>query len=309
VERFIDERCEANLSFRFLRLDKNSGPAHARNVGFNLSVGEYVFFNDSDDLVDRGKLRLQVEALDSDPSLDFVYGPTRILETGVPVFGAVYLNPLQVCIRQLRSPFFTTMGPVFRRSFLIKAGKWDANLRMCEDWEYHLRLTYQRPCYKWVPDAVAFYRSQGQGPEGRASVALKNEDASERDTLGQYRRIVSAIDHAPDWALQSTLFRHSLRWNAYRVLSICIRNGLIELARDIVERLAAKHLPRNAADRLVECSVGTALSLSPWTFRMAFATCDFIYFRFWGVTKRIQRLYRHRERKPLMSVSEQLSAP
>jgi glycosyltransferase involved in cell wall biosynthesis len=308
VQRFMDECSESGLSLRLLRLDQNSGPAHARNIGFNLAGGEYILFNDSDDLIDRHKLSLQIEALDRDPSLDFVYGPTRILETGLPVFGAVYLNPLQACIRQLRSPFFHTMGPVFRRSFLAKAGKWNPKLPPFDDWEYHLRLAYQRPHYQWVPKAQAYYRSQGQGPEGRISAARKDESASERYALGQYRRIVSAIHHAPDWVLHSTLFRRSLRWNAYRVLSICVRSGLMELARDILERLAAKQLPRNSAEHLVQSALGTAFSLSPRGFRMVFATCDFIYFRFWGVAKRIQRVYRHRERKQLISVSEQLSA-
>ena len=307
VQRFMDERSEAGLSFRFVRLDQNSGPAHARNVGFNLAGGEYILFNDSDDLVDRHKLRLQIEVLDRDESLDFVYGPTRILETGLPVYGAVYLNPLQACIRQLRSPFFHTMGPVFRRSFLAKAGNWDVKLPPFDDWEYHLRIAYQRPHYQWVPKAQAYYRSQGQGPKGRISIDREDEGASERYALGQYRRIVSAIDHAPDWALQSTVFRRSLRWNAYRVLSICVRSGFISLARDILERLAAKQPPTNAAERLVQSAVGTAFSLSPRAFRMVFGTCDFIYFRFWGVAKRIQRVYRHRERKQLIRVSEQQS--
>jgi glycosyltransferase involved in cell wall biosynthesis len=308
VQRFMDEFSETGFSFRFVRLDQNSGPAHARNVGFNLAGGEYIFFNDSDDLVDRHKLKLQIEALDRDASLDFVYGPTRILETSVPVFGAVYLNPLQACIRQLRSPFFHTMGPVFRRSFLAKAGDWDAKLPPFDDWEYHLRLTYQRPRYQWVPQAQAYYRSQGHGSKGRISITRKDEGASERFALGQYRRIVSAIDHAPDWALQSTLFRHSLRWNACRVLSICVRMGLMGLAHDVWERLEAKRLPTNAAESLIQSAVGTAFSLSPRGFRAGFGTCDFIYYRFWGVAKRIQRLYRHRERKQLISVSEQLSA-
>lgn len=308
IQRFINECSEAGLSFRIIRLDQNSGPAHARNVGVKLASGEYIFFNDSDDLVDRQKLKLQIEALDRDVSLDFVYGPTLILETGVPVFGAVYLNPLQACIRQLRSPFFHTMGPVFRRSFLAKAGDWDAKLPPFDDWEYHLRLTYQHPHYQCVPEAQAYYRSQGQGPRGRISIARNDEDANERYALGQYRRIVSAIDHAPDWALQSTLFRRSLRWNAYRVVSICMRSGLIGLARDILERLAAKQPPTNAAESLIQFTVDTMFSLSPRVFRAGFGTCDFIYFRFWGVAKRIQRVYRHRERKQLISVSEQLSA-
>ena len=48
---------------RYIRLEKNSGPSVARNIGIRESRGNYLAFNDSDDLWLPDKLEMQMEKM------------------------------------------------------------------------------------------------------------------------------------------------------------------------------------------------------------------------------------------------------
>ncbi len=84
---------------RYLRLDHNSGAAAARNVGMAETRGQYIAFQDSDDIWLPGKLARQVELLEGQPpnvgvvtglkilygrDAARVYGPGRVARTAVP---------------------------------------------------------------------------------------------------------------------------------------------------------------------------------------------------------------------------------
>lgn len=53
VKSFNDKR------IKFIKLDKNSGASHARNIGIQKAKGEYITFNDSDDCIINSKLEEQ----------------------------------------------------------------------------------------------------------------------------------------------------------------------------------------------------------------------------------------------------------
>jgi glycosyltransferase involved in cell wall biosynthesis len=61
------------------------GIGSARNRGVELATGELLTFLDSDDLFEPGRLRLQVAALERDPSLEAVFGHvTEFVQPGLP---------------------------------------------------------------------------------------------------------------------------------------------------------------------------------------------------------------------------------
>lgn len=68
--------------FRLVRLERNSGPSTARNVGIEHSRGRFVAFLDSDDLWEVGKLASQVDAILQSPEPDLVICTTQILKLG-----------------------------------------------------------------------------------------------------------------------------------------------------------------------------------------------------------------------------------
>src|SRR5437660_725329 len=64
---------------RYVR-QENQGAYGARNTGLDLAAGRYIAFFDSDDVWLPGYLESAAAALDSNPDVDWVFVPSRIVE-------------------------------------------------------------------------------------------------------------------------------------------------------------------------------------------------------------------------------------
>lgn len=61
-----------NKKVKYIRLDKNQGACHARNIGLEKATGEYIAFQDSDDIFHNEKLEEQLKNLKKNKAdLDF----------------------------------------------------------------------------------------------------------------------------------------------------------------------------------------------------------------------------------------------
>jgi glycosyltransferase involved in cell wall biosynthesis len=128
---------------RYVRQD-NRGRSHARNVALELATGSYIAFLDSDDLYLPGKLTLQVNYLESHPSVGMVYtSATCIDEAGQPLeytyraeaSGDVYA---QVAFFQ---PLTITLPTVMiRREVLALVGLFDERMERFEDTDLWRRI-------------------------------------------------------------------------------------------------------------------------------------------------------------------------
>src|SRR5712691_10864800 len=79
VARFVDN--DARISYVF---QDNKGLAAARNTGLKLARGRFIQFLDSDDLIEKEKLRRQLEFVEAHEELDIVYGNTRYFRSEYP---------------------------------------------------------------------------------------------------------------------------------------------------------------------------------------------------------------------------------
>lgn len=66
IEQFNDER------IKYIKLEQNAGPGHARNVGIKEANGEYIAITDSDDVYMPPRFELQVKFLDKNHEISLL---------------------------------------------------------------------------------------------------------------------------------------------------------------------------------------------------------------------------------------------
>ena len=140
---------------------------------------------DSDDLLMPEKFALQVAGLDARRECGASYGKTRRYRIGerpadVPtkrtgeVFDAMFPS-------MLRSRWWNTSTPLFRRSVCDAAGPWDSSLRNEEDWEYDCRMATLSPRLHYVAESICDVRDHDHGQMHRNEVLRL-----EREVLGSW---------------------------------------------------------------------------------------------------------------------------
>lgn len=121
----------------------NAGPAAARNAAIARARAPWLTYIDSDDVWFPDALANYAEYIADHPDAKFIYGFRHRLDadgvvTELPgefadaptgpaeLFGRMFLSHLCVC---------------YRRELIDQVGGYDANLRICEDYELYLRIS------------------------------------------------------------------------------------------------------------------------------------------------------------------------
>jgi glycosyltransferase involved in cell wall biosynthesis len=133
----------ADPRIRLIRHSRNRGSGASRNAGIEAAQGDWIAFQDSDDIWLPGKLARQLELTD-DPQVVAIYCGLTV-EAGD---GRTWYHPSPsirprdglIQHRLLRDSFVSTQTLVARRSALIEAGCFDTKFKALEDWDLAIRL-------------------------------------------------------------------------------------------------------------------------------------------------------------------------
>jgi glycosyltransferase involved in cell wall biosynthesis len=132
------QKSHANIKLLF---EKTPGASFARNTGLSAAKGEFIQFLDSDDVITKDKFEKQVAYL-VENELDWVVSDrivksadfTEILEKHS--YSDILNHPLKTGITEV----ITSGNPLYTKAIVEKVGGYTRELKMGQDWDFHLKL-------------------------------------------------------------------------------------------------------------------------------------------------------------------------
>lgn len=125
----------------------NKGAAAARNTGMRMAQGELIAFLDADDLWDKDRLTVAVQAIAANPQAGLVFSDMRHMLDGTLMHasylherGYRYLSGGEVYDNLLKENFIFTPTVTLRRDLLKDIGCFDETLPIAEDYDLWLRI-------------------------------------------------------------------------------------------------------------------------------------------------------------------------
>jgi len=126
---------------KIVRTDRSRNAGGARNFGWRHAQGDLIAFNDSDDLWEPDKTRMQAEYLDAHPEVDGVYGPMLAFFPDGRTQPWAHDRPPVVDISSaLLGANMTSQTLLIRRSALEKIGGFDESLPILEDQAFSIEI-------------------------------------------------------------------------------------------------------------------------------------------------------------------------
>lgn len=131
----------------WLQMEKNVGPAAARNAGAKLAKNEWLSFLDSDDVWAPDKLQSQVEWHERHPAFEISQCEEAWVRKGRPVQKKSYQEQPQGWIFEdcVKACCISPSCVMMSRRLWQQSGGFDERYRVCEDYELWLRTALYNP--------------------------------------------------------------------------------------------------------------------------------------------------------------------
>ena len=121
---------------------KNKGVSAARNIGIEVSIGEWICFLDSDDEWKKDKLEKQINAMKSNPGYKFFHSNEIWIKNGIRINqkkkhkkygGDIFDKCLDMCR-------ISPSSVMIDKTVFDEVGNFNEDLVVCEDYELWLRI-------------------------------------------------------------------------------------------------------------------------------------------------------------------------
>lgn len=151
----------------------NQGASAARNHGLSLAQGEFIQFLDADDLLAPDKIALQVVALAERPSCIAACPWGRFAEDVartevIPEKNWRLSDPIEwLTLNFAGQGMMPPIAWLTPRQVLDRAGPWDTRLTLNDDGEYFCRVLLASDGIEFIPETLAYYRSNISGSLSR----------------------------------------------------------------------------------------------------------------------------------------------
>ena len=140
---------------------ENKGLGYSRNEALSRSQGEYIAFIDHDDIWVAGKLNRQVQFLDQNPEVDFLYSNFFMLDEGKNKQYLAFTNPQPSGFVFEQFLYRYTVGVltvlIRKKAFSKLNGLFDEKLRLAEEYDVFMRILHDAKAY-YMSEPLAVYR-------------------------------------------------------------------------------------------------------------------------------------------------------
>ncbi|HEY9857845.1 MAG TPA: glycosyltransferase family 2 protein [Stenomitos sp.] len=120
--------------------EPDGGQAEAINKGLRMATGDWVAFQNSDDLYLPGALATLAQAMEQHPEAGVVYGDFLHIDAGDRVLDAQLTLPARLWMQLSQGSQIHNQSAFWRRSLLERCGYLRPDLDFCFDYEFFTRL-------------------------------------------------------------------------------------------------------------------------------------------------------------------------
>ena len=170
---------------------KNKGVSAARNIGIEVSIGEWICFLDSDDEWKKDKLEKQINAMKSNPGYKFFHSNEIWIKNGIRINqkkkhkkygGDIFDKCLDMCR-------ISPSSVMINKTVFDEVGNFNEDLVVCEDYELWLRICDKyRVFFIDEPLIIKYGGHQGQLSYSVESIENHRIKALEHLILGNLNR-------------------------------------------------------------------------------------------------------------------------
>ncbi|WP_052671334.1 glycosyltransferase family 2 protein [Aequorivita vladivostokensis] len=161
TEGVIGEYLKLDSRFSYYQRPESrvQGPNSCRNFGFEKSKGAFIQWFDSDDLLLSNAIGLLIKSSIGNP--DAIVAKTDCFD----FLTDTRISTNKVFSHNLIEDYFTGKitfyigGILWNRTFLLKQDElFDINIRNMDDWDFNLRMLYEKPKIVFLDDILFQYR-------------------------------------------------------------------------------------------------------------------------------------------------------
>lgn len=172
-EAVVKSYCKKDSRIHYFKrpLSKPKGANACRNYGLELSNGKYINWIDSDDIMHRDKLKLQIALLEEDTNYFFsvcqsmVFLKAKENKIGLKSQHIISENPFEDFIT--KKIIIPIQAPVFRRSFILDHKfSFDESLKASQEWDLFSRILFYTRKYKTIEQPLDYIRQHGESISG-----------------------------------------------------------------------------------------------------------------------------------------------
>jgi glycosyltransferase involved in cell wall biosynthesis len=170
------------------------GANACRNYGLEVSKGKYIQWFDSDDIMFPDFLESKVDYLNQNEGINYVVSQTawNCPELNLGKAYSHNLDSSDVFRSYINGEtFFLIHGPLFRKSFFERVGKFDVKLKKHQEFEFFFRVLFQDKNFGIIPKVTAEHIVH----ENQMTLQKKSELELIRLSTDAFFRIIKFVRH------------------------------------------------------------------------------------------------------------------